>query len=171
MYIASSLDGYIARKNGDIDWLDSLENPDQIDHGYNVFMEGIDTIIMGRLTYEKVLSFGIDWPYSTCRCYVISKSQELHLDTPDTLQISTLDQDFISKLRLETKKNIWLAGGGQLIRSFLELDAIDEVQLCVIPVLIGDGIPLFPAPSSEKSFQFLSVKSFETGAVMLTYGR
>lgn len=83
LFIATSIDGYIARKDGTLDWLDAIPNPDQLDYGYYAFYETVDTILMGRKTYEEVLGFGVDWPYPDCKTYVVS-SNPVDLKTENT---------------------------------------------------------------------------------------
>ncbi len=89
LYIACSLDGFIAKKDGSLDWLDAIENPNEDDYGYNDFYSRIDTIVMGRKTYEEILGFGVEWPYNDCQTYVVS-SKDLKISTDNTTLISDL---------------------------------------------------------------------------------
>lgn len=84
LYIATSLDGYIARKDGALDWLDNIPHPENEDYGYQEFYDSIDTVIMGRGTYEVVLGFDVDWPYSTCTTLVMSSTYDAPITTPNT---------------------------------------------------------------------------------------
>ena len=171
VYIAVTLDGFIARENGSLDWLLTFPNPNQIDHGYGVFLENIDTLIMGRKTYDEVLGFGIDWPYRNQKTYVVTKNQDYTVKTDNTHTLHELKKETIDQLRSECDKNFWLVGGGDLITQFLNLDAIDEMILCMIPIVLGKGIRLFPDEPGETKFKFLKAESFETGIVNLTYSR
>jgi dihydrofolate reductase len=171
LYIAASLDGYIARADGALDWLDSLPNPDGSDHGYHAFLEGIDLIVMGRKTYEKLLSFGIPWPYPEQRTYVVTSDISLETPSPNTTLIHQIDCEVIARFRSECSRGIWLVGGGELIGSFLKLDAVDEMIISMIPLVLGGGIPLFPTGSPETWFELAGVEGFSSGAVNLRYLR
>ena len=123
VYIAASLDGYIAHSDGDIDWLDSVARPDE-DYGYAAFIETIDTVIMGRKTYEKVLSFGGEFPHADRDCYVLSRTErpsegQIHFysGSPDNL----LDQ-----IRSRPGKDIFIDGGSEAIDLFREKGLSDS---------------------------------------------
>ena len=171
LYIATSIDGYIARKDNSIDWLESLDNPNQIDHGYGAFYETIDTVVMGRKTYEEVLGFGVDWPYPNCQTFVITTNKDFKTTTPHTAVLNSLDETTIGSLKQQSSKDIWLVGGGQIISAFLNLNAIDDMLITLIPIVLGEGLPLFPNSPNEKQFTLDSVEGFETGAVNLVYKR
>ncbi len=169
LYIAASLDGYIARTDGSLDWLDNLDNPDKSDYGYGEFIESVDTIIMGRKTYEVVSGFDIPWPYTNKKTYVVSRSKDLRIDSPDTHLLPAISQEAINALRKESDKNIWLVGGGHLVSSFVNLHAIDEIILSLVPVVLGEGIPLFPDKSIEVHFALNDHQVFSNGLVQLHY--
>jgi len=171
LYIAASLDGFIARKDGSLDWLTDLTNPDQSDYGYGAFISEIDTVLMGRKTYDEILSFGVEWPYGNCSSYILSRSEDLKITTPNTQQLGTLDNAAIRGLKTKSKADLWLVGGGSLISEFLNLEAIDEIMLCVIPVILGSGIPLFPFNPKETALELTGSKVYSSGAVMLTYAK
>jgi dihydrofolate reductase len=169
IYTSTSIDGYIARKGGELDWLYALPNPRQIDHGYEGFYSQISTVILGNATYQEVLGFDVDWPYGDCTTYVISRNEQLELPTPNTFLINTLDEAVLAKIRAAADRNIWVVGGGQIFTLLLNLRAIDEMILTVIPTLLGEGIPLFPGIPLETAFELISTSAFETGAVSLHY--
>lgn len=169
LYIACSLDGYIAREDGKLDWLDAIPNPDKSDFGYFDFYAGVDIVVMGRGTYEEVLGFDVDWPYPDRKTYVTTTNETLETPTPNTGLVQNIDKEFIGQLKAESQKNIWLCGGGQVIKSFLELGAVDEMILSIVPTLIGAGLPLFPRGTRETSFDLVDTKSYNGGAVVLTY--
>jgi dihydrofolate reductase len=171
LFIASSLDGFIAREDGALDWLDTIPNPNQIDHGYEAFLSTVDTLIMGRSTYEEILSFGVQWPYSTCKTYVATSNQSLTVGTPKTQVMNDVNKEGIEAVKRESNKDIWLVGGGKLITHFLNLEAIDEMIISIVPTLLGKGISLFPDQPKVTSFELLSAESFETGIVNLHYRR
>ena len=157
VFIAQSLDGYIADKNGGLDWLETIPNPEQKDMGYLSFMKRIDAIVMGRNTFETVCGFGIDWPYSK-PVFVLSNT------------LRTLPGELKGKLELikgsvsSVLEGIGNKGytrlyidGGAAIHSFLKEDLIDELIITTIPIILGGGVPLFR--DLPKSLEFKHVKS------------
>jgi dihydrofolate reductase len=171
LYIATSLDGFIARPDGSLDWLESLPNPNQIDHGYHDFYASIGVVIMGRSTYEEILGFGVPWPYSNCTSYVVTQNKNYKLSTPDTELLAGIDKGVIRSIQEVQTKDIWLVGGGKIITEFLNLQLIDEMILSIAPVILGSGIPLFPGVTRETSFKLVGAEKFETGIVNLFYSR
>ena len=171
LFIASSLDGYIARPNGSIDWLNEIPNPDNSDFGYTDFYAGIDTVVMGRSTYDEVMGFDVDWPYPDCRCYVVSTNKDYQTSTPNTSVVYQVDQSFIEELHSTSNSNIWLVGGGKLIQSFMNLDVVDELIITFISRIIGDGLPLFPSPTLDSRWEILKAEVLNEAAVILTYRR
>ena len=163
LYIAQSIDGYIAKPDGSLDWLEQHPNPDKLDYGYYSFYNSISTTIMGNSTYQEVLGFGVDWPYPDCKNYVVSKSPQLKIKTPNTYLLNDLSHATIKKIKAESKKDVWLIGGGKLIKSFLDLTAIDEMVITTIPVLLGDGIPLFERGFKPQNFNPKHTQSFSNG--------
>ena len=167
LYIAASLDGYIARTDGDIDWLSMVETPGE-DYGYAAFHETIDTVMMGRNTYEKVLSFGIPYPHSDKQSYIISRtltskiSENIHFYGGNLTELITL-------LKQKEGKHIFIDGGAQFVHALLQEKLIDELIISTIPVLLGDGIRLFKEGFLEQKLQLLSVQSFGSGLVQAHY--
>ena len=147
LYIAMSLDGYIARKDGSVDWLD--EDEEEEETGYLDFYKTIDTIVMGRKTYEQVMSFG-DWVYKGKKNYVLTSNK---VGIKENSDVEIVDEDtaaFINKLKLESKSNIWLLGGAETVNVFLDEELIDEFRIAVIPVILGEGIRLFTSSKEQK---------------------
>jgi dihydrofolate reductase len=149
-----SLDLYIARKNGALDFL-SMD----WDYEWNAFFKTIDTVLMGRKTLETVLKMFPKSkrgknpnPYPGMANYVFSRRKK-KCDVEGIELVSGDLKTFVAKLKKKKGKNIWLSGGGELARSFLEQGLIDEISLGVVPVLIGSGIPLFPALKLRKDIQ------------------
>jgi dihydrofolate reductase len=169
LFIATSLDGFIAREDGSVDWLDNLPNPRKIDHGYSAFYASVDRVLMGRKTYEEVLGFGLGWPYADRETHIITSRESYPLKTPKTSLLTTLDHRALEALRTGSQKDIWVVGGGGLIRSMLQMGAIDVMTLCIIPILLGKGIRLFRKPVPETQYEFEGAEPFETGIVNLTY--
>jgi len=171
LYIATTLDGKIARRDGSLDWLYSLPNPNQIDHGYADFLKSIGTTIMGRNTYNVILGFGVEWPYRGMDSYIATTDKEFQVTTPETYVISSNIVDLINKIKGQIQKDIWLIGGGQLITYFLKNDLLDRMILTLIPTIIGEGISLFPDNPKETKWILSHVEKFETGVVNLTYDK
>jgi len=170
LYIAQSLDGFIAGKDDDLSWLSVVEKSGE-DYGYQNFINSVDTVIMGRKTYDKVLSFGIEFPHKSKKCYVISNSKTGHDEYVEFINDDLIA--FIESLKSKPGKNIYLDGGAMLVQEMLRLNLIDEMILSVIPVLLGKGIHLFGEYNTlskpHTKLQLQSCKYFETGLVQLQY--
>ena len=168
LYIAASIDGYIAGPNGELDWLESIENPDNNDFGYSKFYKSIDTTIMGNSTYKQILSFGVDFPYPDKTNYVFTKNISF-LDTKYVKFVKTDFENFIMKLKKQPGKNIWLIGGGKINSFFLNNNLIDELILTTIPVILGKGIPLFDARVNSNDLRIENFLSYANGVVQTVY--
>ncbi|MEG3846601.1 dihydrofolate reductase family protein [Microcoleus sp. herbarium19] len=160
LFIASSLDGYIARVSGDIDWLFTDQN-----YGYTKFLDSIDTVFMGRKTYEQVLTFG-EYPYQEKKSYVFTKNRDFQA-TSDVEVVTELES-FVNNLRLLDGQNIWLVGGSLLIRDFLNKNLVSEIILSVHPIILGEGIPLFANPNTT-ALQLTGCQTYSSGLVQLSY--
>lgn len=168
LYTAASLDNYIARPNGDIDWLqpdDKMQGDE--DYGYSEFIETIDTTLMGNNTYNVIMGFNQPFPYPELKNYVFSRSVEKQ-ETGYVKFISGNIAKFVQNLKEDKGKDIWLIGGGQVNRLMLRNNLIDKIILTIIPVVLGEGIPLFDRPSGEAKFDLENCKSYNTGLVQLT---
>lgn len=169
LYIATSLDGFIAREDGSVDWLDDLPNPNKLDYGYNDFIRSIDTVIMGRKTYDEVLDFDIDWPYKDCTSHIVSRNAGFQVSTDRTLVLHDLSKKALQEMKENAEKDIWLVGGGELVTAFLNLQAIDEMIIFFMPIILGSGLRLFPGSPAESKYTLVDSQAFETGVVMMTY--
>jgi dihydrofolate reductase len=169
LYIATSLDGFIARENGELDWLYALPNPQNIDHGYTAFHQTIDTVIMGRATYEQILGFGVDWPYPDCQTYVLSADPNYQPKTERTKTLHQIKAEQMEQIKVESQSNIWVVGGGKVITAMMNDGLVDEMILSIIPIILGRGIRLFPNHPKETLFTLTHSESFETGVVNLSY--
>lgn len=163
LFIASSLDGYIAKTSGSVDWLFT----DQ-DYGYTDFFANIDTILMGRCTYEQVLSFG-DYPYKGTTGFVFSRTREGN-DEFVTF-ISGDIAGFIRGLKRGKGKDIWVVGGSELIQFCMSNDLIDDFIISIHPIILGEGIPLFRSPLPMMKLSFQHARTFNTGLLQLMYVR
>lgn len=166
VYIAISLDGYIAHSDGNIDWLEIVARAEE-DYGYAAFIETIDTVIMGRKTYEKVLTFGGDFPHAGRDCYVLSRTER-----PSEGQIrfySGSPDDLLDQIRSRPGKDIFIDGGSEAIDMFREKGLIDSYTVSIIPILLGEGIPLFKESNQELPLKLVEATTFDSGLVQLTY--
>ena len=160
IFIAASIDGYIADKNGGIDWLNSIPNPDNIDMGYNDFISQTDAIVMGRNTFETVCSFDIDWPYQI-PVFVLSNTMSM---IPEAYQskanlVRGTPENIIRSIHEMGYYRLYI-DGGKTIQSFLKEDLIDEMIITTIPFLLGDGIRLFAGLRERLEFECVNSKLF-----------
>lgn len=164
LFIATSLDGYIAREDGGIDWLFA----DQ-DYGYKAFYAGIDTVLMGRKTYELSLSFG-EYPYPGTEGYVLSRTRAGQSDA-HVRYVSGELATFVRELKKRAGKDIWLVGGADVVHECMRHDLIDEFVISIHPIVLGAGIPLFRAPSPTRELVLEGCRTFDSGLAQLTYRR
>jgi dihydrofolate reductase len=168
LYIATSLNGKVAKKDGSVDWLESIPNPEQIDYGYAEFYNSIDTTIQGFNTYKQIIDWGIDFPYSKKKNYVLTKKQGLQ-PTEFVEFISKNHIDFIQGLKNQKGADIWLIGGGQINTMLLNAGLIDEFQIFVMPIVLSDGIELFETFPTETQLELIESQSYSTGAIEMKY--
>ena len=167
VHIGTSADGYIARPDGDLDWLTSRPKPKGF-YGMATFMKSIDTKVLGRKTYEASLQLGAKFD-SGDRTLVFSR-HPAPADAPAGVEwVNGSIGPLVSRLREQPGKDIWLMGGGDIIASFLDEQAIDEFVLSVVPVFIGEGIPLLAPRHRNVPLELLSSERFEDGLVQLHY--
>ena len=167
-YVATSLDGFIAREDGDVSWLDDM-NIDMSDTGYDDFFAGIDGLAMGRNTYDFVFNYG-SWPYGDKPTWVCTSSELETLEGANLRIVKTAD-DVVKEARSEGLKHLWLAGGGKLASSFLERGLLTHLSISEMPVRLESGIPLFANHklenlSAEKTEIFLK-KGFKQVEIAL----
>lgn len=168
IYIASSVDGYIAAPNDDLSFLQRVEKEGE-DYGYSEFIKTIDTIVLGRTTYEWV-SKNVPGHYGEKRTFVITH-QEKPAEGNVTFYSGDL-KELVQKLKEEdTEKHIFCDGGASIVNQLLKEDVVDELTVSLIPVLLGKGVRLFPDGRPEQALELQSAKSFDTGLVQLYYHR
>ena len=169
VYIATSLDGFIAREDGSLDWLPGSEGGGDEDYGYQAFMDSVDVLVMGRNSYEMVLSFG-EWPYGDKRVVVLSRTlTELADHLPQTVELSAASPAvLVAELESSGAKHLYI-DGGKVIQSFLKAGLIQELIITKIPVLIGPGLPLFGPLDQDMALRHIETKSFESGLVQSRY--
>ena len=160
LYIATSKDGFIADVNGQLDWLpQTVEQTGGNDYGYQVFYDTVDTVAMGRKTYEQILTFGA-WPYPGKKCYIFSSSPQ-ETTNPDIEFVSADIPTFLKR----NLGRLWLVGGAGLVDSFLAEGKIDEYIITIFPVELGAGIPLQLGPNITKT----SSVQYEGGVLQECY--
>ena len=171
VFIATSLDGYIARKNGDLDWLDAANStvPKGEDCGYCAFMDTVDVLVMGRKTYEQVLSFG-EWPYGKTPVVVLSRNPIMFPpELPDTVTHSSEEPEALcDRLSQEGSKHLYI-DGGVTIQRFLAAGLVDEITITLIPIILGEGTPLFGPVLKDVLLKCIGTKTFEFGFVQVQY--
>jgi dihydrofolate reductase len=164
LYIAASLDGFIATPDGGVSWLEPFQGDD---FGYDAFIETIGTVVLGRTTYEQVRGFG-DWPYAGKRGIVVSSQPPG--DLPDGVeQRCPPFDDLVSDLKTRSAGDVWIVGGARTIGAFFDLDAVDGIELFVMPVLLGSGLPLFGSSRSAMLLRLKETRPYPGGVVKLVY--
>lgn len=157
LFIASSLDGYIATKDESVEWLNNVEG--EGDNGFSEFYETVDTVILGKKSYDWIMKQDVkEFPYKNKECYVFTTSK-----IEDTEHVKFVNEEvtlFVEKLKSQAGKNIWLVGGGILLQSFLKEKWIDEVIITVAPTLLGNGIPLFREGNVQLDLSLKSMRNF-----------
>jgi dihydrofolate reductase len=171
VFIARSLDGFIAGKNGELNWLHSIPNPDNVEMGFNTLIDEIDAIVMGRNTFETVIGFGGEWPYRK-HVFVLSHSLK---KIPESYKdkVSLLNGKINEILKEIHKKGFHTlyVDGGTTIQHFLKEDKIDELRISTIPILLGGGFSLFGDLDQPLEFDHVESKLFLNQIVQDTYRR
>jgi dihydrofolate reductase len=166
VYVATSADGFIARPDGSVDW---LERPrPKGNYGMDAFYRSIDTAVIGRKTYDFAVSYGMTDPNPGKKNYVLSRTLTMAA-SPNVTLINEPIARFAERLRAEKGKNIWLMGGAESIAAFLDCGQVDEFIIHVIPKMIGEGIPLVAPRHRDIPLKLLASKAFPDGVVRLHY--
>ncbi len=160
LQLAMTIDGYIARKNGNVDFLDDV-NP-LFNEEFTKFVNSVDTIIMGSGTYKKLLDFG-EIPFVDKKIYVLTSK-----NSPSNQENIIFTSEKIEDILKKENNNIWLFGGSKVIQSFINLDLIDEFQLYIVPKIIGDGIPLFLENNGLSNLELCKHNPYDND-IMLVY--
>ena len=166
LYIATSLDGYIAKPNDDLSFLSIVEQTGE-DYGYGSFIKTVDTVILGRKTYEWVMNQVTDFPHGNQNTFVITRTSRPAIGN---IKFHTGNlKDLIVQLKNESGKNIFIDGGAQIVNELLKEKLIDEFVISVIPVLVGNGTKLFNDGRPEQKLELISTKQFAKGLAQLHY--
>lgn len=166
LYIAMSLDGYIAAENDDLTFLAAVEQEGE-DYGYGEFMKTIDTIVLGRKTYDKVISMGYPYPANGEKVYVITRSERPSVDSVEFYSGDL--SELVASLKQQLGKNIFCDGGAEIVNELLKAGLFDEITISVIPVLLGGGVRLFKEGFATQNLTLVSSQSFPKGLVQLHY--
>jgi dihydrofolate reductase len=165
LYIAMSLDGYIAKPNDDLGFLSVVDKEGE-DYGYADFVSSVDTVIIGRKTYDWVTKL-FDFPHAEKRTYVITRTQRPNLGNLEFYTGSLTE--LVLKLKAEIGKNIYCDGGAEIVNDLLKNNLIDEFIISVIPILVGSGKKLFNDGRPEQMLHLVSAKAYDSGLVQLHY--
>ena len=168
LYIAASVDGYIAKPNNDLSFL-SIVAQEGEDYGYHDFIKTVDTVILGRKTYDWVLTQVPEFPHKDKETYVITRTPRERIGKA-SFYTGNL-QELIAQLKAAKGKNIFIDGGAEVVNELLREDLIDEYYLSIIPVLLGGGTRLFNDGRPEQQLELVSVRSFEKGLTQIRYKR
>ena len=166
LYYAASIDGYIADVDGGVKWLERFKTSTP---GFDDFFSSIDTVILGRGTYDQVWTFG-EWPYAGKRTMLLT-SRPVGPLPPDVRPRNVSVADLIPELQAEAAGGVWVAGGAKTMGSFLDADAADRIELHIVPVILGGGIPMLSCSTHLSRYQLAETTAFPNGVVKVVYTR
>ncbi len=169
-YLAISLDGFLARKDGSVDWLDPYFTKLSSPYDYEEYYASVEGLVMGRKTYEACMSLGGgEYPYPDKPAWVLSKNKKF---APKVNEVTLLTDDVFQKLsdlRKETDGRLWLVGGGELASQLVEARLLDEIVLTIVPVILGSGLPWLGETSRDSSWQLVDSYKADNGLLQLGY--
>jgi dihydrofolate reductase len=168
LYISTTLDGYIARSDGAIDWLTRIDENDT-DYGYEKFFASIDGLIMGSATFDFIRTLG-PWPYGDKPSFIFTR-RALNNDEQNISFVAGDPAQFLESEAVAPLSRLWLVGGSSLIAPFVRKDLIDEYIITVLPVVLGHGLRLFPSPAPEQWLEMTSCTTFNRGILQVQYCR
>ena len=169
IFIAASLDGFIARTDGSVDWLDVADHSGGEDHGYKAFVDTVDVLVMGRNSFDKVLTFG-EWPYADQRVAVLThRALTVPKGAEETVEaVAGTPLEVIDQLAARGARHLYI-DGGETIQQFLRAGLIQQLVITTIPVLLGSGIPLFGPLGADIKLTLVACKSYPDGLVQTRY--
>lgn len=168
LYIASSLDGYIAKPNDDLSFL-SIVQQDGEDYGYADFVKSVNTVILGRKTYDWVMTQVPEFPHADKNSFIITRTSRPSVGKTSFYTDNL--KDLILRLKSEQGKNIFIDGGAEIVNELLKENLIDEFIISIIPILVGSGTKLFKDGRPEQKLELISTKQFDKGLTQLHYKR
>lgn len=169
LYIAASIDGYIAGPGGDMDWLMEFPITSKENYGYDGFYETVDTVIMGGRTYREISCMPVVWPYKGKRTYIVTRNPMMMDNNKEYHYITENIIETVVGLKEKKGKDIWLVGGGELIAMLLDNALIDEMIITYIPTTLGNGIRLFPEYSKESIWTLKEANSYSNNVLQVIY--
>ena len=168
LYIAASIDGYIADTNGTVEWLEDFPITRETNYGYDDFIASVDTILIGGRSYREVLNMETIGHYRNQQIYVVTHGwTEQVSDNVNFITDNIINR--IRQLRDDEGKDIWLFGGGELTTMLLAADLVDELQISYIPVILGKGIPLFSKQSQRSKWELVGQSAYNSGILRVDY--
>jgi dihydrofolate reductase len=168
LYIAMSLDGFVAGKNDDISWLFRYND---VDYGYDEFFSGIGAIVQGRRAYEIEREHGWENAHPVPTFVLSHHSPERKPQRDDVIFTAEDIEEVLKKAKRLTSKNVWIEGGADVAQQFLDRRLLDEIVLSIVPVILGDGVRLFGKTQSPVELSLRETRSFDKGLVQLVYAR
>lgn len=169
LYIACSIDGYIARPDGELDWLSDYPITPEHNYGYDDFYKSVDTVILGGKTFRAILNMDAMYTYRDKTSFVITRNVNFPKTSENINYISNDIIETIEALKNQDGKDIWLVGGGQILSMLLDSNLIDEMTITTIPTILGNGIPLFPLMQKESKWTLRNTQSYPNGVVTSDY--
>lgn len=166
MYVAASMDGFIARPDGDISWLGNTEVELQ-DYDYQAFYETVDCLVMGGKTYRQIRA-SHEWFYAGKPTWLYSR-QPFVVDIPDVFHADMSPVALAERLKGEGKKHLWVLGGGEIHSRFLREGLVDEIRLFIMPLALGKGVPLFAPPLTDRTWRLADMKRWNGDVAELHY--
>lgn len=163
LYYAASIDGYIADHDGSVAWLDPFNNED---YGYEAFLAQLDSVVVGRRTYEQSLTFG-GAPYSGKRVFVLSS----HAFPGEGIETYADVDAIAARIQSASFQNTWIVGGAQTMSAFCDRGLVDRIQHFIIPVTLGGGVPIFTGAASQADWTLAGATTYPNGVVQLGYAR
>ncbi len=168
LYIAMSLDGFIATKDNSIDFLSLVEKAGE-DYGYNDFVQLVDTVIVGRKTYDKVIEMGYEYPHADKKIFIVTRNAK---PSKENIQYYSGDlTQLVNELKKQPGKHIYCDGGSEIANELMKNELIDEFIISIIPTLLGNGIKLFKDGRPGLNLSLLTTKQFDTGLTQLHFKR
>ncbi len=171
LYIASSIDGYIARPDGDLDWLSNYPITHTMNYGYDEFFKSVDTVIMGGRTYRDILNMDVVYPYKDKTSYIVTRNKASQTSIENVQFLFDNIIETITALKEQQGKDIWLVGGGEIISMLLDNNLVDEMIITYIPQIIGEGIPLFPKMRTDSNWKLVNCQSYNNSVLSVEYQR
>lgn len=171
LYIAASIDGYIAYSDGGLDWLSEYPITPESNYRYDKFFDSIDSVIMGGKSFRDILNMDVIYPYKDKISYIITRNRDCQTSVKNVQFLFENIIETITLLKEQQGKDIWLVGGGEIISMLLESNLVDEMIITYIPKILGDGIPLFPKMKIESNWKLLNSQSYNNSVLSIEYQR